>query len=126
MSTPAKKRKKQIQGQTSLSFEHGSVKLVQSDKASTSKAEEKPRTFQHSWKVDHHWLRYDKKTDEIFCTVCENANCKNVFTSGCRNFKSSALAEHIATRAHQSALTVPASQDNAKKSDEKQREEIKY
>ena len=97
--TPSKKAKKRkhIEGQTFMSFSSGNMEIRNDIPTSTctSLEEEKitssaSRTFQENWKRDHFWLRYDSNKNAIFCRVCENANCKNIFaTSGCQNFRTS-------------------------------------
>ena len=45
---------------------------------------------------------------------------KNAFTSGCSNFKMSAIKEHASGSSHQSALSVPEQVENKYKIDERQ------
>lgn len=110
-----------ISGQGLLKF--GQVKTNKDNERATDtaavnsdKAEQK-RTFQQKWELSHHWLRFDGTS--MFCTLCENAGCKNSFTSGCNNFRSSALTEHVEGKDHKGAVHVPTEQENKKVMEEK-------
>ena len=116
-----------------MSFSSGNMEIRNDIPTSTctSLEEEKitssaSRTFQENWKRDHFWLRYDSNKNAMFCTVCENANCKNIFaTTGCQNFRTSSLNDHIASKDHKSALFVPTCQRNEEKREKKSMSEEK-
>ena len=43
----------------------------------TDTPKKKQRQFQEDWKKVFPWLRYDKKSEKMFCIVCQNLNRKN-------------------------------------------------
>ena len=68
------------------------------------------RKFVQAWTLSFKWLRYEN--EKMFCTACNNGNMKNAFTSGCINFRKSALSDNEVTKEHRDSLKVPALQKN--------------
>ena len=80
--------------------------------------EKRTRVFQQNWKVLHPWLIYEDGA--MFCSLCREAGCKNPFSQkSCRNFKTSALIDHVAGQDHREALCLPAQQKKKKKKKKK-------
>ena len=73
--------------------------------------------FQEKWKLFHPWLIY--QDGAMFCQICISGRCRNAFTQGSKNFKASALNEHLSGKDHKSAVVVPREQENKKKVEKK-------
>ena len=141
LKMPPKKESKLLVGQSVLSFGREDVQpdkstgTTDSDRPSTSAdsesgestatvssttgTEEKEPSkqgkllkFQEKWKLFHPWLIY--QDGAMFCQICISGRCRNAFTQGSKNFKASALNEHLSGKDHKSALVVPREQENKK------------
>ena len=67
----------------------------------------KKRTFQNKWKENRQWLKYDEMEGIMTCSVCisfphskSNLKNKNLFITGCSNFRVSSVVDHENSRGH--------------------------
>ena len=79
--------------------------VSQSEKCAKYEKECQPdRTFNQSWTQGRSWLKYDKDSNVMTCTVCteysysrqstsSNLKRKHLFTSGSNNFRLSAVTD---------------------------------
>ncbi|KAH3787823.1 hypothetical protein DPMN_165952 [Dreissena polymorpha] len=69
----------------------------------TSTDSDKKRGFQRIWLTNERfksWLSYDKKENQMKCTLCVSTGKINPFVSGCSNFRTSTLDRHGKLLAH--------------------------
>ena len=80
------------------------------DTSSTSSASGGSRHFQEHWlKLFPGIVHEDGK---MLCISCKRVGARNSLTSGCANFKTSAIKNHMKTSDHINALQVPGLQIN--------------
>ena len=60
------------------------------------------QTFKGNWKVGSAWLRYDAKSELMFCDFFIKAQCQNIFTKGCSVFKKESVVKHIQNKGNSS------------------------
>ena len=63
------------------------------------------RSFQPAWKVGRPWLQY--RNDKMYCTSCESAGKKNIFTAGCTHLKAHYIKKHENLDEHKLAVDAP-------------------
>ena len=66
------------------------VTLIKKQKISKSPT----RVFQHQWKAEKSWLRYDSDNKSMFCDICIKAKNQNSFVHGCKIMKKDAVTKH--------------------------------
>ena len=75
------------------------------DTSSTSSTSGGSRHFQEHWLKLFPWIVHED--GKMFCISCKKVGALNLFTSGCANFKTSAIKDHMKTSDHINALQVP-------------------
>ena len=123
---PPKKWLKAEKGQKNIgSFFSPSGELNKSGEADTDTARPPPtdddaldtsstsggsRHFQEHWFKLFPWIVHED--GKMFCISCKRVGARNSFTSGCANFKTSAIKDHMKTSDYIKALQVPGLQIN--------------
>jgi len=95
-----------LQTETSRTNNVDKDKLSETDECEPSaepKAKAARRNFQSTWLEKFKWLRYDNTKGMLFSISIESRKA-NPFTSGCINFRTSALTSHVESQDHQNAL----------------------
>ena len=97
--------------------------VSQSEKCWKYEKECRPdRTFNQSWTQGCSWLKYDKDSNVMMCTVCteysysrqstsSNLKRKHLFISGCNNFRLSAVTDHEKSKGHIEAYQMKLAKD---------------
>ena len=80
------------------------------DTSSTSSTSGGSRHFQEHWLKLFPWIVHEDC--KMFCISCKRVGARNSFTSGCANFKTSAIKDNMKTSDHINALQVPGLQIN--------------
>ena len=79
-------------------------------KSTTGTAVDKEnRALKPEWKKDRPWLTF--RNNRMFCTACEKAGKKNVFTTGQDTFKLDRIKLHEGTEDHKMASAAPKQAD---------------
>ena len=83
----------------------------QSEEKKRKYEEHRPaRTFNESWKANRSWLVFDDSSKLMKCTLCaefykgpQSQNTSNLFITGSKNLRKSAVTDHEGSAAHQKA-----------------------
>ena len=76
-------------------------------KSKTTAAGKVERYFQKQWFTVYPRLRYDKRSENVFCLLCREVNKENTLSKEKDNFRTSSLTRHLATHNHQMAVAAP-------------------
>ena len=86
------------------------------------------RSFSNKWKEGRDWLVYDVNDNKMTCSLCSryfsatnapksqiNLKNRNLFISGCSNFRLSSVIDHEKSKCHQDSITRQHAEVNPKK-----------
>lgn len=75
----------------------------------TGKANKENRLLKHEWQHGRPWLVY--RDNKMYCTTCESAGKKNIFTAGCTQPKVYLIKKHEDLDDHKFASAAPRMAD---------------